>query len=45
MMRKASGLLQKEAASKLGVSVSYLQKVELGKITPSRRVSESFKHL
>lgn len=40
-MRKASGLLQKEAADKLGVSVSYLQKVELGKILPSKRVESA----
>lgn len=44
-MRKDSGLLQKEAAEKLGVSVSYLQKVELGKMQPSKRLASMAKTL
>ena len=42
-MRKASGLLQKEAADRARVSVSYLQKVELGKIPASKRLVEAIR--
>lgn len=44
-MRKASGLSQKEAADKLGISNSYLQKVELGKLPPSRRIEREIGQL
>lgn len=44
-MRKASGLSQKEAAAALGVSGSYLQKVELGKLPPSKRITDEVARL
>ena len=37
--RLSAGLYQKEMAAKLGVSVSYLQKVELGTMRPSARLT------
>ena len=40
--RLAAGLRQKEAAARLNVSVSYLQKVELGKLPPSARIVAAF---
>lgn len=43
--RLAAGMLQKEFAQKVGVSVSYIQKVELGKIPPSKRVADAAKRL
>ena len=40
--RLAAGMRQKEAADKLNVSVSYFQKIELGKIPPSARIKAAF---
>lgn len=44
-LRHAAGLQQKECAAKVGVSVSYLQKVELGKIPPSKRLASEIARL
>lgn len=44
-MRKASGLSQKEAAATMEVSNSYLQKVELGKLPPSKRLLQEIGRL
>lgn len=44
-LRLASGMSQKEAANTLGVSKSFLQKVELGQLLPTKRLSENIKKL
>jgi transcriptional regulator with XRE-family HTH domain len=43
--RLGSGMRQKEFAEKCGVSVSYLQKVELGKLPASKRLAEAARKL
>ena len=43
--RLKAGMLQKEFADHCGVSVSYLQKIELGTIAPSKRVRDIAKRL
>lgn len=40
ILRDSSGLLQKEFASMAGISLTHLQKVELGKREPSKRLAE-----
>lgn len=44
-LRRASGLLQKELADRAGVSVTHLQKVELGNREPSKRLLEVARNL
>jgi transcriptional regulator with XRE-family HTH domain len=39
-LRKDSGLLQKEFASMAGISLTHLQKVELGKREASKRIED-----
>lgn len=41
-LRVDAKLQQKEFAGRIGVSVSYLQKVESGKLQPSKRVALEF---
>lgn len=43
--RLSAGLQQKEMAAKIGISTSYLQKVELGVLKPSLRLQEIAKAL
>jgi predicted transcriptional regulator len=43
--RLSAGLQQKEMAAKIGISQSYLQKVELGVLKPSLRLQEIAKAL
>lgn len=42
-LRCAAGLSQKQAAAIIGISTSYMQKIELGIIPASSRVSKTVK--